>query len=85
VFPVERVPSGGHHNEMVVVRDIPVYSTCEHHLLPFWGKAHIAYIPDPSIGIVGLSKVNRVVDVFARRLQTQERLNGKIREAVARI
>jgi GTP cyclohydrolase I len=68
------------HQNMIVVRDIEFYSMCEHHMLPFFGKAHVAYIPDGRI--VGLSKVARVVDVFARRLQVQERLTDQIAEAL---
>ncbi len=68
------------HDSMVLVKDIEIYSLCEHHLLPFFGKAHVAYIPDGKI--VGLSKIPRVVDVFARRLQVQERMTEEIAGAV---
>ena len=68
------------HQSMIMVRDIELYSLCEHHLLPFFGRAHVAYIPDGKI--LGLSKVARIVDVFARRLQVQERLTDQIADAV---
>lgn len=70
------------YSEMVLVKDIELYSMCEHHMLPFFGKAHVAYIPDGKI--VGLSKIPRVVDAYARRLQVQERLTIEIRDCVQR-
>ncbi len=68
------------YHEMILVRDIDIFSLCEHHLLPFFGKAHVAYVPKNRI--VGLSKIPRVVDAFARRLQVQERLTVQIRDAI---
>ncbi|HEV2017628.1 MAG TPA: GTP cyclohydrolase I FolE [Gemmatimonadaceae bacterium] len=71
------------HDNMIMVRDIELYSLCEHHMLPFFGKAHVAYIPDGKI--VGLSKIPRIVDVYARRLQVQERLTEQIAEGLCRV
>lgn len=68
------------YDEMVMVRDIEFYSQCEHHLLPFFGKAHVAYVPDKKV--IGLSKIPRIVDIFARRLQVQERLTREVADAI---
>ena len=68
------------HKQMIVVKDIEVYSMCEHHMLPFFGKAHVAYIPNGKI--VGLSKIPRIVDAFARRMQVQERLTDQIKDCI---
>jgi len=70
------------HQEMVLVRDIPLYSVCEHHLVPFMGRAHVAYIPGKSGRICGLSKLARVVDVFAKRPQVQERMTSQIADTI---
>jgi GTP cyclohydrolase I len=71
------------HESMICVRDIEIYSMCEHHMLPFFGKAHVAYLPDGKI--VGLSKIPRVVEVFARRLQVQERLSDQVADALCAV
>ncbi len=70
------------HQELVLVRDIPLYSVCEHHLVPFLGRAHVAYIPGPHGRICGLSKLARVVDVYAKRPQVQERLTSQIADTI---
>ena len=70
------------HQEMVIVHDIPVYSLCEHHMLPFYGLAHIAYIPNSSGQVCGISKLARLVDLYAKRLQVQERLTSQVADAL---
>ena len=70
------------HQELVLVRDIPIYSTCEHHLVPFFGTAHIGYIPGPDGKVTGLSKLARLADLYAKRPQVQERLTGQIADAL---
>jgi GTP cyclohydrolase I len=70
------------HDEMVIVRDIPFSSMCEHHMLPFIGRAHVAYLPGPGGKVCGLSKLARVVDGYAKRLQVQERLTGQVADAI---
>ena len=72
------------HDEMIMVRDIPLYSVCEHHLVPFIGRAHVAYIPNEQGDITGLSKLARLVDLLAKRPQVQERLTTQIAEAIER-
>jgi GTP cyclohydrolase I len=76
------VVEGADHDEMIMVRDIPLFSICEHHLIPFSGKAHVAYIPNKAQQITGLSKVARVVDLLSKRPQVQERLTTQIAEAL---
>jgi GTP cyclohydrolase I len=75
--------SGENYDEMIVVRDVEFYSTCEHHFLPFTGRAHIGYIPDGKI--IGLSKLPRLVEIYSRRLQNQERLTSQIAQALDKI
>jgi GTP cyclohydrolase I len=70
------------HDEMVMVKDIPVYSVCEHHLVPWWGRAHVAYIPNTDGRITGLSKLARLVDGFSRRPQVQERLTAQVADCI---
>jgi len=76
------VTFGEDHDEMVMVKDIPIYSMCEHHMMPFIGRAHVAYIPSEDGRITGISKLARVVDVFTKRLQVQERLTTQIADAL---
>lgn len=72
------------HRELILVRDIPMFSTCEHHLVPFHGMAHVGYIPGEEGRVTGLSKIARVVDLYARRPQVQERLTGQVADALVR-
>ena len=76
------VTFGEDHDEMIMVKDIPIYSMCEHHLMPFIGKAHVAYIPSENGRVTGISKLARVVDVLTKRLQVQERLTTQIADAM---
>jgi len=78
------VVEGADFDEMIMVRDIPLYSSCEHHLIPFVGRAHVAYIPNKSQQITGLSKIARVVDTLSKKPQVQERLTTEIAEAIER-
>ena len=70
------------YNQMIILKDIELYSMCEHHMLPFYGKAHVAYLPDPNGKIVGISKLARLVEIYARRLQIQERIGDQVTEAL---
>src|SRR5450756_2938306 len=70
------------HEEMILVKDIPLYSVCEHHLMPFIGKAHVAYVPGTSGQITGISKLARVVDILSKRLQVQERLTTQVADTI---
>ncbi|WP_214367728.1 GTP cyclohydrolase I FolE [Pseudonocardia sp. H11422] len=72
------------HQELILVKDIPIYSTCEHHLVPFHGVAHVGYIPSASGRVTGLSKIARVVDLYSKRPQVQERLTGQVADALVR-
>jgi len=80
--PLVSVVPGADFDEMIMVKDIPLYGMCEHHLLPFVGRAHVAYIPSKDGRITGFSKIARVVDVFSKRLQVQERLTTQIADAI---
>lgn len=80
--PVLTTVAGAGFDEMIMVRDIPLHSLCEHHMLPFIGRAHVAYVPSRDGRITGLSKIARVVDLFSRRLQVQERLTTQIADAL---
>ncbi len=74
--------SAGGYDEIILMKNIELYSMCEHHMLPFFGKAHIAYLPDPKGKIVGISKLARLLDIYARRLQIQERIGDQVTEAL---
>ena len=82
--PEVTLVEGANHDEMIMVKDIPLYGICEHHVLPFVGKAHVAYIPNTDGRITGLSKIARVVDLLSKRLQVQERLTTEIADALDR-
>jgi GTP cyclohydrolase I len=81
--PLERTFDEG-HGELVLVKDIPLFSTCEHHLVPFHGFAHVGYIPSVEGRVTGLSKIARVVDLYSKRPQVQERLTGQVADAIVR-